>query len=245
MSNSPKKVLAALLACGLLLSCAACSSRAPEELDKVASKEEQTEIKKEEPSSQENPKPEGEKPQETAKDPEKSEESKQPESEQKLSDEEKQEYFSRYLEPYAHAGMMYDTWNMENKPKPERLINFYESNGLGPYLDKIQETDPKKLSDYETIGIPSETIDSYITSYFKVDREYLHQADNYNASDDTYLFSTMFGMGGGPAPVVERIEKNEAEHTLKITCIDVEGTEISATIQLEGQDKFYYIAGNQ
>ncbi len=86
MSNSPKKVLAALLACGLLISSAACSPRTAEKADDASAKEEQAEVKKDNPSSEQKQTEDKEEPaspeepQDTAKDPE---ESKQPQENDK------------------------------------------------------------------------------------------------------------------------------------------------------------------
>lgn len=79
-------------------------------------------------------------------------------------------------------------------------------------------------------------------NYFEVDSTYLRSADNFDVSSSCYLFPDEFGIGGGAGVNIERVEKNG--EILKIICRDMVDTELSVTVKIVDEDKFFYVSGN-
>ena len=161
--------------------------------------------------------------------------------EEVFNESEKKEMFHKYIEPYYIVGLMYDNWDSPEEISADRLIKFYSYNCLESFLDKTEEKDPGYLSSHSEILVPESDVESFITSYFKLDEEYLHTAQSYQSDTKSYLFSTTVGVGGGPMEII-RVEKDEKNW--KFICQDVEGTELSVTIEMVNDDQFYYVAGN-
>ena len=161
--------------------------------------------------------------------------------EEVFTESEKKEMFHKYIEPYYIVGLMYDNWDSPEEISADRLIKFYSYNCLESFLDKTEEKDPGYLSSHSEILVPESDVESFITSYFKIDEEYLHTAQSYQSDTKSYLFSTTVGVGGGPMEII-RVEKDEKNW--KFICQDAEGTELSVTIEMVNDDQFYYVAGN-
>lgn len=209
----------------------------------VQSNEESGTIDKEENGPQTpsvNHKIEENKPSEESKSEESSDTSSEKEKEI-LSEPEKKELFRQYIEPYYIVGLMYDNWDSPEEISADRLIKFYTYNCLERFLEKTEQKDPGYLSSHSEILVPESDVESFITSYFKVNKEYLHTAQSYQADTKSYLFSTTVGVGGGPMEII-RIEKDEKNW--KFICQDAEGTELSVTLEMVNKDQFYYVAGN-
>ncbi len=209
----------------------------------VQSNEESETIDKEENGQQTpsvNHKTEENKPSEEAKSEESSDTLSEKE-EEILSESEKKEMFHQYIEPYYILGLMYDNWDSPEEISADRLIKFYTYNCLESFLEKTEQKDPGYLSSHSEVLVPESDVESFITSYFKVDEEYLHTAQSYQPDTKSYLFSTTVGVGGGPMEII-RIEKDEKNW--KFICQDAEGTELSVTIEMVNEDQFYYVAGN-
>lgn len=209
----------------------------------VQSNEESGTIDKEENGPQTpsvNHKIEENKPSEESKSEESSDTSSEKE-EEILSESEKKELFRQYIEPYYIVGLMYDNWDSPEEISADRLIKFYTYNCLESFLEKTEQKDPGYLSSHSEVLVPESDVESFITLYFKVDKEYLHTAQSYQPDTKSYLFSKTVGVGGGPMEIM-RIEKDEKNW--KFICQDAEGTELSVTIEMVNENQFYYVAGN-
>lgn len=209
----------------------------------VQSNEESGTIDKEENGPQTpsvNHKIEENKPSEESKSEESSDTSSEKE-EEILSESEKKELFRQYIEPYYIVGLMYDNWDSPEEISADRLIKFYTYNCLESFLEKTEQKDPGYLSSHSEVLVPESDVESFITLYFKVDKEYLHTAQSYQLDTKSYLFSKTVGVGGGPMEIM-RIEKDEKNW--KFICQDAEGTELSVTIEMVNENQFYYVAGN-
>lgn len=155
-----------------------------------------------------------------------------------LTDEEEQDYLNKYIKPYG--GLLYSSWSNITELPVDSLIKFYLYNDFDSYMSK---QDPEQLQGQTEISIPSDTVDSFISRYFKVDKEYLHQADNYDSSTNSYIFSLEQGFGDSPLSII-KIEKNEKENIWKFICADVNNDELSVTVEIVDEEHFYYISSN-
>lgn len=152
-------------------------------------------------------------------------------------------YMTKYIEPYYVTGLMYTTWTSVAEIGVERLIHFYEYNALGDYCTQLERENPDEFINASQWSVPAEIVEFFITYYFKVDSQYLHQAENYDATTNTYNFAKEFGIGGGPGVVIKEIEKDESGNIWTFICSDINGQEASVTVEVVNQDQFYYISG--
>lgn len=160
-----------------------------------------------------------------------------------LSQEEAKGYMIKYIQPYYITGLMYTTWTSAEEIGTEKLIKFYEYNALGDYCVQLEQENPEEYHNASQWSVPAEIVEFFITYYFKVDSQYLHQAENYDAETNTYTFPKEFGIGGGPGVVLEKIDKNESDDIWTFICSDSNGQELSFTVEVVDQDQFYYVSG--
>ncbi len=179
MSSSPKKALAALLACGLLLTSAACGTPAPKESDKVASKEEQVEIetedKKEEPSSE------------------------QKQAEGKLDTADLEQLDTEYFDSVFLASITAQNWTNPEDLRPDSLINYYTAS---QYYQPDRKAESNMKID-ETV--PSRKLEDVVLSHFDVSVDFLRSAEGYDKENDVYALEYL---GGAASAKVVKAEQN-------------------------------------
>lgn len=159
-----------------------------------------------------------------------------------ISQEEQQNYFRKYIEPYYIVGLLSKTWTTPEEIDVSRFIKFYEYNAFDNYVSLHQEeavTTEEGLVDFP---VPADILESYVTSYFEVNPSYLRSDNHYDSASNCYLFSGFFGIGGGPGVNIERIEKKG--DVLKFTCLDINENEYSVSIKIIDENRFFYISGN-
>ncbi len=165
MSSSPKKVLAALLACGLLLSSAACSPRTAEKANDASAKEEQAEVKKEEPSSE------------------------QKQTEGKLNTTDLEQLYTEYFDSVFLASITAQNWTDPETLRPDSLINYYTAS---QYYQPDRKAESNMKID-ETV--PSQKLEDFVLSHFDVSADFLRSAEGYDKENEVYALEYLGGSG--------------------------------------------------
>lgn len=152
-------------------------------------------------------------------------------------EEEQQNDYNKYLQPYHIVGLMYQTWSDPEEIDVSRYMQFYIYNESSNYFN----TPAGAASAGNGYAIPADIVEGYITSYFEVAPAYLRTSEKYDPAANCYRSMQNEGIGGGPAPDIERIEKDGDRW--KFICRNMSGNLLSVTIRMLDENSFHYVAG--
>lgn len=152
-----------------------------------------------------------------------------------IPQEEQEVYIKKYIQPYHLVGLMYTTWSDPEEIEVWRYMHFFTYNEDENYYTSLGYTL------YQDHSVPAEVVEEYVARYFEVSPAYLRTSEKYDASANCYRSMANEGIGGGPPPDIERIEKDG--DIWKFICRDISDNLLSVTIRVEDESSFHYIAG--
>ena len=161
-----------------------------------------------------------------------------------LNELELQDYFTKYIQPLCIIGGTWESWDDAMELPVEQLINFYEYN---VYYEEFEEihlptivANPERYEMIPMVSIPAEEVESFISSYFKVDESFLRTSECYMEAENAYTFPIDFGIGGGLGLVITEVIDNGALRTF--SCEGEGSNTLSLTVEIISDDQFTYIS---